>query len=412
QIQIRGWIHRQRNSKKVAFLVVRDGTGLLQCIGKKDQLDENTFNNICNVKYESSVIVNGILHQDARAPGGYELTIETFTIIHLAEVFPIQKDQSEAFLLDNRHLWIRSQKLTHSFRVKAALLEGARKYFKEQDYLEMTPPIITGSSCEGGSTLFKLDYFGKPAYLSQSAQLYLETLIFAHQRVYSLTPSFRAEKSRTTRHLAEYWHLEGEAAFVDLNGIMDFEDGLVCAMIHHAAREEPNSLRELGRDPEKLLAIKAPFERITYDEAVKIIKQKGVNIEWGEDFGTHHERALTKDLKAPIHVTHFPRAIKAFYMTTLDGKTVEANDMLAPEGYGEIIGSSQREDNIDRIIENLKRDGSNIADYEWYLDLRRYGSVPHSGFGLGVERILRWVGKIEHIRDTIPYPRVMNRNTP
>ncbi len=411
-IKIRGWVHRHRNSKKIAFIVIRDGTGTLQCTAKRVNFEENTFNDICNIKYESSINIGGKIKADDRAPNGFELEIDEFQTIHMAETFPITKDQSESFLLDHRHLAIRSQKLTSSFRVKAKIMEGARDYFKEQGYIEMFPPIVTGSSCEGGSTLFELNYFGKPAFLSQSAQLYLETLIFAHQKVYALTPSFRAEKSRTTRHLAEYWHLEGEAAYVDLDGIIKFEDGLVTAMIHKAANEAASELKLLGRNPDDLLKIKGPFDRIRYDEAVDIIQKKEVKIEWGEDFGTHHERALTEDLTAPIQVTHFPRDIKAFYMKTLDGKYAECNDLLAPEGYGELIGSSQREDDIDNIIFNLKRDGSNIEDYNWYLDLRRYGSVPHSGFGLGVERLMRWVCKLEHIRDTIAYPRVMNRNTP
>ncbi|MHA1766415.1 MAG: asparagine--tRNA ligase [Promethearchaeota archaeon] len=412
KINLRGWVHRQRSGKNIAFIVLRDGTGILQCTAKKSEMEEEKYNEFCNIKYESSLSISGTIQEDKRAPNGYELKVENFKIIHMAETFPISKDQSEAFLLDYRHLWVRSQKLTQSFRIKAKLMEGARTYFKKQGYLEVWPPIITGSSCEGGSTLFQLDYFGKPAFLSQSAQLYLETLIFAHKKVYALTPSFRAEKSRTTRHLAEYWHLEAEAAFLDLNGIMDFEDGLVTAMIHKVAKDEKKALLSLGRDPKDLLAIKAPFDRIKYDEAIDIINSKGVKIEWGEDFGTGHERALTKDLKSPIHITHFPRQIKAFYMKTLDGKTAECNDLLAPEGFGEIIGSSQREEDIKIITENLKRDGSDIADYEWYLDLRRYGSVPHSGFGLGIERVMRWICNLEHIRDTIAYPRVMNRNTP
>ena len=412
KVKLRGWVHRQRSGKKIAFIVLRDGTDVLQCTAKKKDLSEEKYEEFCNIKYESSIIVFGTLQEDDRAPNGYELHIEDFELIHLAETFPITKDQSETFLLDIRHLWVRSQKLTQSSRVKAKLMEGARNFFKKQGYLEVWPPIITGSSCEGGSTLFQLDYFGKPAFLSQSAQLYLETLIFAHQKVFALTPSFRAEKSRTTRHLAEYWHLEAEAAFLDLNGIMDFEDGLVTEMIHKVARDEKKSLIALGRNPKDLLAINAPFERIKYDEAIDIINRKGVKIEWGEDFGTGHERALTQDLKSPIHVTHFPRQIKAFYMKTLDGKTAECNDLLAPEGFGEIIGSSQREEDIKIITENLLRDGSNLADYEWYLDLRRFGSVPHSGFGLGIERVMRWICNLEHIRDTIAYPRVMNRSTP
>ncbi len=411
-VSIRGWVHRHRSSKKFVFIVMRDGTGLIQCTAKKAVLGEDRFTELTLLKYESSISISGTVQKDERAPTGYEMQVKDFHIIHVAQDFPITKDQSPSFLLDMRHLWLRSQKLTHSFRIKAMLLEGARKYFREQGYWEMTPPIITGSSCEGGSTLFKLDYFGKPAYLSQSAQLYLETLIFAHQKVYALTPSFRAEKSRTTRHLAEYWHLEGEATFVDLNGIIEFEDGLVCAMIHHAAKEVPKDLVALGRNPEDLLKIQAPFDRMTYDEALEYINSHGGNLQWGADLGTHDERILTEDRTTPVHVTNYPREAKAFYMKTLDQRTAECNDLLAPEGYGEIIGSSQREDVIDHIVENLQRDGSDIADYEWYLDLRRYGSVPHSGFGLGIERIMRWICKLEHIRDTIPYPRVMNRSTP
>lgn len=412
EVTIRGWVYRHRASKKLVFAVIRDGTGIIQCTVRKDRFSEDQFEELTNLKYESAVSISGIVKKDDRAPNGYEIQVSNYKIIHLAEDFPITKDQSASFLLDMRHLWLRSQKLTHSFRVKAMLLEGAREFFREQGYWEMTPPIITGSSCEGGSTLFELNYFGKPAFLSQSAQLYLETLIFAHQKVYALTPSFRAEKSRTNRHLAEYWHLEGEAAYVDLDGIMKLEDGLVCAMIHKAANEVPKDLKELGRNPQDLLDIQPPFDRMRYDEAVEYINAHGGEISWGADLGTHDERILTEHRTTPVHVTHYPREAKAFYMKTLDQRTVECNDLLAPEGYGELIGSSQREEDIDIIIENLKRDGSNIADYEWYLDLRRYGSVPHSGFGIGIERIMRWVCNLDHIRDTIAFPRVMNRSTP
>lgn len=411
-VTVRGWVHRHRSSNKMAFTVIRDGTGLIQCTTKRGAVPDEEFEQIVGLKYESSLSMTGILKKDDRAPTGYEIQVNNVNIVHIADDFPITKDQSVTHLLDLRHLWIRSQHLTHSFRVKAKLLEGARDFFREKGYWEMTPPIITGSSCEGGSTLFEMNYFGKPAFLSQSAQLYLETLIFAHQKVYSLTPSFRAEKSRTTRHIAEYWHLEAEAAYEDLDGIIELEDGMICAMLHKAATDVPQDLLALGRDPKELLAIKAPFDRITYTEAVDYINSHGGKIKWGEDLGTHDERILTENRTIPVHVTHYPREAKAFYMKTIDQKTAECNDLLAPEGYGEIIGSSQREEDIDIIIENLLRDGNKIEDYEWYLDLRRYGSVPHSGFGLGIERLMRWVCKFEHIRDTIPYPRVMNRNTP
>ena len=412
EVSIRGWVHRHRSSSKIVFTIIRDGTGLIQCTTKKNSIAEDKFNQIVGLKYESSLSMTGILKKDERAPTGYEIQVSDVKVVHIAEDFPISKDQSPAFLLDMRHLWIRSQDLTHTFRIKAKLLEGAREFFKDKGYWEMTPPIITGSSCEGGSTLFEVDYFGKTAFLSQSAQMYLETLIFAHQKVYSLTPSFRAEKSRTSRHVTEYSHLEAEAAYVDLDGIIDLEDGMICAMIHKAANDVPEDLKALGRNPEELLAIQAPFDRITYDEAVEYINAHGGKIEWGSDLGTHDERILTEHRTIPVHVTHYPRDAKAFYMKTLDQRTVECNDLLAPEGFGEIIGSSQREENIDILIENLKRDGSKIEDYEWYLDLRRYGSVPHSGFGLGIERLVRWICKLEHIRDTTPFPRFINRNTP
>lgn len=299
-------------------------------------------------------------------------------------------------------------------KVKASVLEAARAFFRERGYWETTPPIIVSGACEGGSTLFGFNYFGKNAFLSQSAQLYLEALIFPLEKVYAITPSFRAERSRTVRHLAEYWHIEGEEAHMDLEGLLKFEEELVARVCHDAARQRPEELKLLGRNADELLEIKPPFKRITYAQALKILHEKQSKLEHGEDFGADEEKLLTQHEKQPVFVTHFPKKIKAFYMKEDPGdpSQVLCNDLLAPEGYGEIIGGSQREDDLQKLERRMTEANLNPKDYEWYLDLRRYGSVPHSGFGLGAERLVRWICKLPHIRDATPFPRVINRSYP
>ncbi len=404
KVKIRGWVYRKRQLKGKTFLVLRDSTGIVQCV-----LEGETPASI-----ESSVEVSGVLRRDKRAPTGYEIIVEKISIVGLSERFPITKDQSVEFLLDVRHLWLRSRKLTAIMKIKETVLESAREWFKKNGFHEVTPPIIVSGQCEGGSTLFSFNYFGKKAYLSQSAQLYLESLIFSLEKVYSLTPSFRAEKSRTRRHVAEYWHLEAEMAWMDYIDNMRVQEKLVSHIVKRVLEKREEELLFLGRDLKPLKRVKPPFGRMTYEEAVKILQEKGVEIEWGDDLGADEERELTRYSKKPFFVTHYPREMKAFYMKVNpnDPKTVLCSDMMAPEGYGEVIGASQREDDMKLLLESMKMFGLKKKDYEWYLDLRRYGSVPHSGFGLGIERLLMWVCGLDHIRDTLPYPRVMNRYYP
>ncbi|NYZ75254.1 asparagine--tRNA ligase [Candidatus Micrarchaeota archaeon] len=415
EVSIRGWVYRARTGGGMLFLVFRDSTGIIQVAVKKDRVSEKAWKEAeACTRIESSAIAKGVVVEDKRAPEGFELQATDFTAINAAEVFPIAKDNSEEWLLDIRHLAIRSRELTAVMKVKATVLEGCREFFKKKGYWETTPPIIVSGACEGGSTLFSFNYFGKKAFLSQSAQLYLEAIIFSLEKVYAITPSFRAEKSRTLRHLAEYWHVEGEEAHMNHEQLVAFEEEMVSFICHKVAKERAKELKFLGREPKDIEAVKPPFHRMRYDEAIEALRKKGMQVEWGDDFGADEEKVLTAELKKPLFVTHFPKHIKAFYMKQDpdDERLALCNDLLAPEGFGEIIGASQREDNNEALITRLRANGQDTKAFEWYLDLRRFGSVPHSGFGMGVERLVRWICKLEHIRDTIPFPRVINRAYP
>jgi asparaginyl-tRNA synthetase len=315
-------------------------------------------------------------------------------------------------LLDLRHLHIRSKELVAAMKVKDAVLYACREWFRDHNFYEVTPPIIMSSSCEGGSTLFELKYFEEKAYLSQSAQLYLESLIFGLENVYSITPSFRAEKSRTTRHLAEYWHIEGEMAWMGLYEMIDMLEQLVSFVCNRTAEQCAPEIRMLGGDPDYFLDLKPPFPRITYDEAVKILQADGFEFKWGDDFGTHEERQISMHYDRPLFITEYPLEVKAFYMKDAGNNKVLNVDMIAPKGFGEIIGGSERETDLKLLEERIRKQGEDPSKYGWYLDLRRYGSVPHSGFGMGAERLVRWVCNLEHIRDTIPYPRTISRFNP
>lgn len=411
---IRGWIYRTRSSGAIIFAVVRDSSGIIQVTIKKGNLAEEQFEAAKAAAIESSVIVTGKVQEDKRAPGGFELRASIFTVVGTADPFPITEYQSEELLLDNRHLWIRSREQTALMKVKASILEGAREWLKRNEFTEVTPPILTTNACEGGVTLFKLKYFEREAYLSQSAQMYLEALIFSLDRVYSLTPSFRAEKSRTTRHLTEYWHLELEEAWVDNAGNMEIQENLVSAMVQKALQDRSEELKLLGRDPEVLKEVLPPFKRLRYSQVIDSLRSQGFEISHGCDLGAVEERTLTANETLPVFVTNFPRACKAFYMKDDpdDSDTVKCADLLAPEGYGEIIGGSERETDLGKLKARLEAQNIPLDAYQWYLDLRRFGSVPHSGFGLGVERIVRWVCKLEHIRDAVPFPRTVARVYP
>ena len=414
KVKLRGWIYRTRCSGGIVFAVLRDSTGIMQVTVKKGNVPDDDFENAMKSAIESSVIIEGEVAEDKRAPGGYEIRASRFELVGPSEAFPITEYQSTELLLDYRHLWIRSREQNAVSKVKASLLRGAREWFHENHYVEVTPPIVTAVAPEDSTTLFQIKYFDRIAYLSQSAQFYLESLIFSLEKVYSLTPSFRAEKSRTPRHLAEYWHLEMEAAWLSNEENMKVQEELVTAMLHNAAKECPDELELLKRDPASLKKIQPPFDRMKYEEAMDYLQKKGHNVSWGSDLGAVEERALTIDRELPVFVVNYPKELKPFYMKENpdDPRTYKNSDLLAPEGFGEIVGGSERETDNSRMIAWLEEKGESLDNYKWYLDLRKYGSVPHSGFGLGLERIVTWVCKLEHIRDAIPYPRTVARVYP
>lgn len=406
-VSLVGWVWRKRTHVNELFIVIRDSTGVIQTVVPTKILSKQIY-------IEASVEVSGKLIKDERAPGGFEIRADEIKIIGDSKEYPISKDFSEAFLLDVRHLWNRSTKIKNIMLIRERIFEGARKWFAAQEWHEVSPPILTGSAVEGGSTLFELDYHGKRAYLSQSAQLYLESLIFPLEKVWSLTPSFRAEKSRTNRHLMEYWHLEGEVAWLGFEGILKAEEQLLTAILHHTAETVPKELKSLDRDPEDLFKIKPPFKRIHYDEVVKLMHKSGVEMTVGDDLSSEHEKLLTAKETSPIFVVEYPKVVKPFY-TKIDQQRpdlVLSADMLAPEGYGEISTGGQREEDLDAIVSRIRAEGFSPEDYAWYLDLRRYGSVPHSGFGLGVDRVVKWVTKRDTVLDTIPFPRTLSRLYP
>ena len=413
-VRVRGWVQRSRSSGGILFLHVRDRTGTVQVTGKRDVLGAAAFDAAEHVQVEGVVEVEGTVADDPRAPGGRELRARAVKVVDAGLPFPIFQEQTEEFRLDKRHLVIRSDDHVATFRVKAELLRALRRFLDDEEVLEVTPPILTGNPAEGGAEAFTIDYFGRPGYLSQSAQLYLEAMIAPHERVYALTPSFRAEKSRTPRHLTEYQHLEVELAWTDLDELMTFVERMVASVAHAVAERRPSELRQLGRKPEELTVLAPPFPRLSYAAAIERLAHEGFPVAWGSDLGTAEERALTLESAVPLFVTRFPRELKAFYMRRSpdDPRTVEAADLLAPEGYGEMVGASCRETNLESLEERVRQIGANPEEYEWYFDLRRHGNVPHAGFGLGVERILRWMLRREHIRETTPFPRTPSRHTP
>jgi asparaginyl-tRNA synthetase len=365
------------------------------------------------ITIESSLSLEGVAKQDKRAPGGYEIGAEALTIIGLAEIFPIAKDKSEEFIRDMRHLWLRSRKMNLVMKVRGDVLEATREYFKTQKYTEVSPPMFISAAVEGGSTLFGLKYFDQDLYLTQSSQLYLEILIFSLENVYCIAPSFRAEKSRTIRHLTEYWHIEGEWPFADMNDLMKFEEGLmehVCRRIGEKCQKE---FAELGADINKLKVVQAPFPRITYAEAIDRLKVKNPALAWGADLGYEDEKVLAEDFGKPFFVYDYPTAIKAFYCKTYreHPEIAMSVDMMVPR-IGEISTGGAREEDKDVLIQRMKEQGLKPEEYEWYLDLRRYGTVPHVGFGMGLERLLTWMLDLENIMDAIPFPRTTRRFYP
>jgi asparaginyl-tRNA synthetase len=410
KVTVRGWVYRKREGKALIFLLIRDSTGVIQSTIKKDS---PCWNDAQKLTIESSLKLEGIAREDTRAPGGFEIGAETLEIVGLAETFPISKDKSEEFIRDMRHLWLRSRKMNLVMRVRGQVFEAAREYFKMQDYTEVSPPMFISAAVEGGSTLFGLKYFDQQLYLTQSSQLYLEILMFGLEKVYCIAPSFRAEKSRTIRHLTEYWHMEGEWPFSNMEDLMKFEEGLMTHICHTVSAKCEKEFAELGADINKLKAVQAPFPRITYKEAIERLKPKNPALDWGSDLGYEDEKVLAEDFGKPFFVYDYPTAIKAFYCKThADNPEIAYSvDMMVPR-IGEISTGGQREDNKDTLIARMKAQGLNPEDYEWYLDLRRYGSVPHVGFGMGVERLIVWMLDLDNIIDAIPFPRTTRRFYP
>ncbi len=410
RVSIRGWIYRKRESRKTIFLLIRDATGVIQSTVKAGV---KAWKEAGRITIESSAQLSGTVRKDERAPGGYEISTATMKIIGLAETFPISRDLSEEFLRDVRHLWLRSRKMNLVMRIRSHVLWLMHKFFRERGFVEISPPMFITSACEGGATLFGAKYFDSDLYLTQSAQLYSEILIYSLERVYTCAPSFRAEKSRTIRHLCEYWHVEPEWAFADMDDVMRIEEELVTYISHEVASSCRRELEELKINPKKLLDVKQPFPRVTYGEAIDILHKKGFNIKWGEDMGYDEEKALAEHFNEPIFVFDYPKKIKAFYCKTYTDKPEIAMSVdLLVTRVGELTTGGAREDDKDRLVERIKESGLRLQDYDWYLDLRKYGSVPHVGFGLGVERLLMWMLDLDNIIDAIPFPRTIRRSYP
>ncbi len=416
EVSLRGWVHRTRTAGNMSFIVVRDPGGVLQVAVKKDKVDEASWKAANDAYVESSLIVRGVVKKDDRAPGGYELQATGFELVSRGEPFPVAKDLSEEYLLDIRHLWIRSQKLTKILQIRSTIVTGIHEFFQQRGYTLFDPPIFTPNACEGGSTLFEVQYFDRKMYLTQSWQLYAEAAIFSLGKIYDVAPTFRAEKSKTSRHLAEFWMAEMEAPWMNLDEAVEVAKDEVKFLLERVLEKHEDDLKFLGRDVDKLRkAISKPFPTVKYTDVLKILKEKeGMDVEWGKDLRTVEEEKVMNHFETPIVVTHYPKEIMAFYKPADPKNPKEALcfDMLAPEGYGEIVGGSQRCIDIKEIEEGLKKEGEKIENYQWYLDLRRYGSVPHAGYGLGVERVVRWICGSENIKDAIAFPRTMARYKP
>ena len=415
EVMLRGWLYNKRHSGKLYFVLVRDGTETIQCVAYRPDVGDEVFARCDEVTQESSVEVTGTVKADARSPLGYELTLRDLRIVQLAHDYPITpKEHGTAFLMDNRHLWLRSSRQHAILRVRAEIIRAARDFFDGRGFTLLDAPIFTPAACEGTTTLFETDYFGEKAYLTQSGQLYMEAGAMAFGKVYCFGPTFRAEKSKTRRHLSEFWMIEPEVAFMELDEDMDLAEDFVDFIVRRVLERRERELVFLERNLDALRKVKKPYPRMSYDEAVDVLHKQGVNFEWGGDLGGDDETVLSQRFETPVLVHRYPVQVKAFYMKRdpRDERLALCVDMLAPEGYGEIIGGGQREDDLDVLRARIAEHGLPEAAFTWYLDLRRYGSVPHAGFGLGIERTVAWLCNLPHVRETIPFPRLMGRVTP
>ncbi len=412
---VAGWLYNKRSSGKIQFLLVRDGTNIIQCVVVKNEVEEEVFNQYDKMGQESAIVVKGLVKEDKRSPLGYELQVTDIANVDPAVEYPITpKEHGIDFLMDHRHLWLRSKKQFAVLHIRHEIISAIRDFFNDRNFTLIDTPIFTPAACEGTSTLFETEYFGNTAYLTQSGQLYAEAAAMAFGKVYCFGPTFRAEKSKTRRHLTEFWMVEPEVAYFDLDDDMKLAEDFISYIVKRVLENRQMELEILERKTTQLEAVKAPFPRISYTEAVNILKSKGIDFEWGGDFGGTDETVISEKFDRPVIVHRYPAEVKAFYMKrdSEDESLALAMDVLAPEGYGEIIGGSQREDDYETLLNRIKEHKLPQDAFEWYLDLRRYGSVPHAGFGLGIERTVAWICGIPHIRETIPFPRTIYRLTP
>jgi len=416
EVTIKGWLHNRRSSGKIHFLILRDGTGFIQAVMSKAAVGDEAFKAADHLSQETSVIVNGTARADQRAPSGYEIDVKSYEIVGESHDYPITpKEHGVDFLLDRRHLWIRAERQQAILRVRHEIINAVRDFFNERGFILADTPIFTPAACEGTTTLFPAQYFeDTTAYLTQSGQLYNEANAMALGKVYCFGPTFRAEKSKTRRHLTEFWMVEPEVAYADLNDVMALAEAMIVSVVARVLDRRQRELKVLERDTSKLEQVKAPFPRITYDEAVQRLQAQGLPIEWGGDFGGPDETAIAQMFDRPVMVHRYPSAIKAFYMKPDPDRPELALgvDVLAPEGYGEIIGGGERLADLALLLQRIKDHDLPQAAFEWYLDLRRYGTVPHGGFGMGIERAVAWICGLEHVRETIPYPRMLYRLYP
>ncbi len=416
EITLKGWVYNTRSSGKIRFLILRDGTGIIQCTLVKRKIPVDIFELHGELTQESSVIVTGTVRADKRALGGYEISpVSGMELVHKASEYPISlKSHGTEFLLDHRHLWLRSARQHAILRIRAEVIKASHDFFYDRNFVHLDSPIFTPNACEGTSSLFETEYFGKKAYLSQSGQLYAEASAMAFGKVYCYGPTFRAEKSKTRRHLTEFWMLEPEVAYAELNDVLQLAEDHVLYLIERVLERCKNELETLERDTSKLECIHSSFERMTYDKAVKILQANDSEIQWGSDFGAPDEEILARDREQPIFITHFPAEAKAFYMQPDPARpeVLLAADLLAPEGYGEIIGASQRIHDLKLLEKRIAEHNLPKEAFQWYLDLRQFGAVPHGGYGIGIERVVTWLAGIHHLRETIPFPRMIHRLYP
>ncbi|PIZ95141.1 MAG: asparagine--tRNA ligase [Candidatus Magasanikbacteria bacterium CG_4_10_14_0_2_um_filter_37_12] len=416
EITLKGWLYNKRSSGKIAFLEIRDGSGFIQAIVLKSAVSEEIWQQVEGTTQESSVVVTGNVSAHPKEPGVFELQVTDYQLLQKAEEYPItKKEHGPEFLLDNRHLWLRSKKQWAVLRLRHLVKVGFQDYFNSNGYLELDTPTFTPTACEGTTDLFEVDYFGRPAYLTQNGQLYLEAMCMSFGKVYDLCPNFRAEKSKTRKHLTEFWTLNPEIAYVEHEESLAIQEASIKHMVAYALAHGQEELTILERDTADLQAVvDGSFVHYEYGDAIAELQKLGSAIQYGDDLGAEDEVLLTENSLVPVIVKNWPKSIKPFYMKTHpDNQELVCNaDVLAPKGFGEIIGGSQREDDYQTMLDSISKHGLPVADFEWYLDLRRYGSVPHCGFGIGIERMTRWMAGIHHIRETIPFPRMLNRVSP